>query len=214
MRRFSPSLCAMTWGLLLVAFAALMLAAMAAQAATLAYIEEPADNSTVSGVGNLRGWAISTDPISEVRYSIDGEGMGAIPYGGTRRDVAAAYPGVPGSGESGFSMAFNYGNLGAGPHVLTVDVGGVSIESRFAVAAFEQSFIAGNPEVNGGRVWPCGFYGLCLGDVFFPGESSLRDLELQWSTASQQFVIVTNEPHQDEPPPTDPCGFSPPAPGC
>lgn len=196
---------------LLLALGGLM--AGPAQAAPLIYIEEPAHGSVVSGVGNLRGWALGDD-ITQIEYSLDGHPMGVIPYGGTRHDVQAQYPAVPGSGNSGFSMAFNYGNLGPGPHVLLIEAGDTALESRFEVASFEQPFVTGNPEVYGEKVWPCGFYGICLEGIWFPGEPEPRDLELQWSSAAQQFVIVANEPHQDEPPPTDPCGFSPPAPGC
>lgn len=195
---------------LLLALVGLM--AGPAQAAPLIYIEEPAHGSVVSGVGNLRGWALGDD-ITQIEYSLDGHPMGVIPYGGTRHDVQAQYPAVPGSGNSGWSMAFNYGNLGPGPHVLLIEAGDTALESRFEVAAFEQPFVAGNPELQDTVVFT-GFADITLLGAWFPDGEGERDLVLEWSAAAQQFVIVTNEPHQNPQPPTDPCGFSPPAPGC
>lgn len=202
----------LTGGLLCFAAVVLILVAHVAGAATLIYLEEPANGSIRSGVGNLRGWAISSEPIDDVNYAVDGEPQGSIPYGGTRRDVGAAYPTVPGSGESGFSMAFNYGNLTPGEHLLEVQAGGESVQARFRVVGFEQEFISGNPEIYGAQVYT-GFYSVHLNGAWFPGEGE-RDLELEWSSAAQQFLIIKNRPHEDPSPPQDPCGFSPPAPGC
>ncbi len=191
---------------------AALLAAANIQAATLIYLEEPANNSVRSGVGNLRGWVVSTETISGVSYAIDGEPQGDIPYGGTRHDVAAAYPNVPNSGSSGFSMAFNYGHLSPGEHVIEIVAGETALQSRFSVVGFEQPFISGNPEIYGALIYT-GFYNIHLNGAWFPGEGE-RDLELEWSSAAQQFLIIENQPHEPSLPPVDPCGFSPPAPNC
>lgn len=200
------------WIFALVLVFGFMLGASDLSAATLIYLEDPATNSIRSGVGNLRGWAIGTEPIQEVSYAIDGVSMGTIPYGGTRHDVAAAYPAVPNSGQSGFSMAFNYGNLEPGEHAIEIQAGGESIQARFHAVGFEQPFVAGNPEVFPAEV-SLGFYSVHLRGVWFPGEGE-RDLDLVWDTAAQQFLIQSNEPHEAILPPQDPCGFSPTASGC
>lgn len=191
---------------------AALLAAVNIQAATLIYLEEPSHNSVRSGIGNLRGWVVSTESINKVDYSLDGIEQGQIPYGGTRQDVAAAYPNVPNSGRSGFSMAINYSNLGPGEHVIEIAAGETVLQSRFSVVGFDQPFISGNPELAGAEVYP-GFYSLHVNKAWFPGEGE-RDLELEWSAAAQQFLIIENSPHDEPPPPVDTCGFSPPNPAC
>lgn len=202
----------LTVGLLCLAAVALICAAHVAGAATLIYLEEPGPNTIRSGIGNLRGWAIGSEPITEVRYAIDGEPQGTIPYGGTRNDVATAYPNVPGAGQSGFSMAYNYGNLAPGEHVIEIEAGETALQSRFSVVGFEQAFVPGHPELAGAEVYT-GFYSIHLSGAWFPGEGE-RDLDLVWDTSAQQFIIQGNEAHEVALPPSDPCGFSPPAPGC
>lgn len=103
----------------LIAFTAIPQTAMAADD-TLLLVEEPKPNSTYSGVTNLRGWAVSINGIDKVELLVDGTLVDVIPSGGLRPDVGNSFPTYPNSGNSGFSMAFNYSNLSPGQHTFTV----------------------------------------------------------------------------------------------
>ena len=59
-------------------------------------------DETHTGVGNLRGWAISSDGIDKVEIYIDDAYALDAPYGGVRTDVRDAFPDVEGSENSGF----------------------------------------------------------------------------------------------------------------
>jgi hypothetical protein len=83
-------------------------------------LEEPAANSTYTGVANIRGWVVGSAGINRVELSIDGELKTNIPVGGRRTDVGGAYLSYPDSSNSGFSMAFNYSNLASGQHAVLV----------------------------------------------------------------------------------------------
>lgn len=88
----------------------------------IVYIGEPADGGYMTGVSNLRGWAVtpySDYPITTIDYYIDGVYQGNIPYGGKRNDVCSAYN-YPNCDLSGFSMAYNYNGLSSGYHTLII----------------------------------------------------------------------------------------------
>ncbi len=119
--------------------AALLLSAAlvpaAAQALQMA-LEEPVNGATYSGVGNIRGWALSTSGIERVVFYLNGDYKGTIPMGGTRRDVAARYPNYPHAEYSGFSLARNYSLLPPGQHTLRVRITDHSGEYREQTAHF------------------------------------------------------------------------------
>ena len=113
-------------------------------------LEEPVEGQVHTGVGNLRGWAVASEGITKVEILIDGALAFEAPYGGERGDVGGAFPDVAGSSESGFSLAYNYSGLAAGPHTITAvaynALGEVQESSaRFEVVRFESPFIA-DPE--------------------------------------------------------------------
>lgn len=117
-------------------------------AATFALsLEEPSSGQIYSGIGNLRGWALSSESVDRVEVYIDGNFAYNAPYGGPRGDVANAFPDVDGARQSGFSLAFSYSNLGFGEHTImvrAVDGFGSVIErsATFDVVAFHKPFIA------------------------------------------------------------------------
>ena len=78
-------------------------------------LEEPIEGQVHMGVGNLRGWAVSSEGITKVEILIDGVLAFEAPYGGLRGDVGGAFPDVAGSSESGFSLAYNYSAMLLGP---------------------------------------------------------------------------------------------------
>jgi len=161
----------------------------------IAYLEEPVSGGSASGVGNVRGWAVSQRAVRRVDLYVDGTLAFTVPYGGSRADVGAAYPSYPGSGDSGFSMAYNFGNLSAGSHTFMAravdDVGSYQDASAtFNVVRFPASFIA-----NPGEVSLLGASATMLdGNTFRLSNVAVQgvayDLTLRWSTAAQGFALV------------------------
>jgi len=154
-------------------------------------LEEPADGVPYSGITNLRGFAVSDAGISRVELYIDGVYVTDIPSGATRNDVADAYPNYPDSDKSGFSMAYNYGNLSAGNHTFTVrahDADGTVAErsATFPVQKFHAAYFADPNAVNldaaAISVRP---QGLQIDGMTLDGKT--YDLQLGWSTAAQGF---------------------------
>ena len=157
-------------------------------------LEEPVLGEIHTGVGNLRGWAVSGTAIERVEIYIDDEYAYNAPYGGDRADVAAAFPHLDGSKSSGFSLAFNYSNLTAGTHEITaiaVDDAGVRAESsaNFEVVRFDSSFISDLEaiDLSGGS---CALAGdeISLDNVQVDG--SRYDLLLKWRRAEQGFETI------------------------
>jgi hypothetical protein len=116
-------------------------------------LEEPGLESVYSGVSNIRGWAVAPQGLQKIELYVDGALQGNIPLGGRRSDVGATYPNYSGSSDSGFAMAYNYSNLSAGPHTLTVraydNAGGArDASATFTVARFATAFMADPAAVN------------------------------------------------------------------
>ncbi|GAA6154165.1 matrixin family metalloprotease [Pseudoteredinibacter isoporae] len=153
-------------------------------------LEEPAADSLVSGVSNIRGWAVGLKEIERIELSIDGKLIQSIPYGGIREDVKSSFPDYPDSDRSGYSMIFNWANLSAGNHQIStkaVDVEGNSVVSNrdFTVLRFDNPFINGSKTV------------AITGDVKHDNqdvilENVLADgvnyrVRLRWNSATQQW---------------------------
>lgn len=157
-------------------------------------LEEPGQDQVHMGVGNLRGWAVATEGISRVEILIDGAYEFDAPYGGVRRDVASAFPDVPGSDSSGFSLAFNYSDLTAGQHSITAvahTASGASVASsaNFEIVRFESAFLGGDDAVSLDSA-SCQLEddGITLLDALMDGKG--RDVTLKWRVAEQGFEIV------------------------
>jgi len=117
------------------------------------HLEQPTEGAMLTGVDNVRGWAISSSGVKRVELWIDGVKRTDIPMGGSRRDVYNAFPSYPDAATSGFSMALNYGEMDAGSHSFEVRV----VDSDDAVASkpllvdtskFEPNFIGDPDSVN------------------------------------------------------------------
>jgi len=176
--------------------AVLLLAAFAtpARAEIQFSIGEPIADSYRSGIGQISGWAVSYDQIVAVEAFIDGVSVGLVPYGGTRQDVAAAFPGVPNSENSGWSMKWNYSLLAEGEHTLTVVVTDIegdqqSSDVTFNTTRFKSEFIADPASVRiaGAAITTPEQGRIVIAGAEVEGESV--DIELHWDTASQQFLI-------------------------
>jgi uncharacterized protein YkwD len=167
---------------------------VSAQAQIKFAIGEPADGSTRSGIGQISGWAVSDSQIVSVEAFIDGVSVGFVPYGGTRLDVAEAFPDYPDSDLSGWSMKWNYALLDEGEHeivVIVTDFEGneASQIHSFSTTGFNSEFIE-NPEdvdLTGASISiPEPGIIVVLGAVI---EGETVDIELRWDTAAQQFQI-------------------------
>lgn len=177
-----------------VAFCAASLCAPAALAAAdpniLVVIESPGDD--ISGISLVNGYALSkTGSIDRVTWSVDGEDKGIMPYGGSRGDVAAAFPGYADSDNPGYATAWNYNHFTPGEHEIVVrayDDKGAYNEAKktFRTARFgggaDKFLTAADIELTtipiaGLQLHPAG----PKGDRF--------DVVLVWSKAAQQFVI-------------------------
>lgn len=158
-------------------------------------LEEPVDGTVHSGVGNLRGWAVADDGITKVDIFVDGQLFQSAPYGGVRADVGGAFPDVVGSGESGFSLAYNYGDLEPGVHTILAraetSTGGVlESSSTFTTTRPGQAFIPGvdavdlssaSCSINQGR-------SVRIEDITIDGGGPW-DAFLEWRPAAQGFVV-------------------------
>ena len=179
-------------------------------------IGEPVENSTKSGIGQISGWAVSDVPIVSVEAFIDGVSVGVVPYGGTRLDVAAAFPEVPDSEFSGWSMKWNYSLLTEGEHVVTVVVTDEenteqSKDVIFNTTKFRSEFISDPKDMRTGNavltILEDGHIVIEEAEV----EGELVDIELAWDTGSQQFQIsniIFEEPEKENQAPTADAGPS------
>ena len=160
-------------------------------------LEEPVNQSTASGVSNIRGWAVAPSGIDRLELLINDVLATEIPYGGDRRDVGAAFPDIAGSSRSGFGQTFNYGLLGAGRHTITVraysNAGGmVERTSTFTVAAFKEPFVEqqGYPSLAQADAAVNQAMGnIIIHNVILP-DGSTYDVTLNWSKAAQSFTMA------------------------
>lgn len=80
----------------------------------------PQDNSNISGLVTVNGWAAAPAGIKSIIVLIDGEEVASIPPADTRFDIAQLYPSYPGSLHSGFSVRYNFSNQTDGQHIVRV----------------------------------------------------------------------------------------------
>ena len=157
-------------------------------------LEEPVQGESHMGVGNLRGWAVAEEGIDRVEVSIDGAYAFDAPYGGNRADVGGAFPDIPASQNSGFSLAYNYSDLSRGEHEISVtafdSMGNAKTSSAtFSVVRFDSSFISSPDAVDLDNA-TCRVEGdeISLIDALIEG--ALYDLTAKWRVAEQGFEII------------------------
>lgn len=170
-------------------------------------LEEPIANSTYSGVANIRGWVVGSAGIDRVELYVDGELKTNIPSGGLRSDVGNAYPSYPNSANAGFSMAFNYSNLAAGQHTVSVravDKSGATEDRSvtFSVARFDNPFIDDPAKISldGATVSRDG-QAIVIDNLTADGKT--YDVRLDWRTAIQGYAISQITPTGSPPPAGD-----------
>lgn len=157
-------------------------------ASIIVMLEQPTSGVN-TGVNLVRGYALSPAGIDFVEWFLDGTLKGRIPYGGSRGDVAAAFPGFPDSQEPGFATAWNWALETPGEHGITVRAWDLAGHRNDASAIFETDRFPGDPfvtdaemsldafRIDGIAIAPSGFLNDFLG------------LTLAWSQAEQQFTI-------------------------
>jgi len=158
-------------------------------------LEEPVADSVYTGVANIRGWVVGSAGINRVELYIDEVLKTNIPVGGRRTDVGDAYPDYPNSADSGFSMAFNYSGLAAGPHTIRVraiDQEGAAKDASIAfnVARFDRSFIPDPSRIslNGATISHDSNHSIFINNMTADGKT--YDLRLDWRTATQGYAIT------------------------
>ena len=57
-----------------------------------AELDQPADQGVYTGVGMIRGWALSEEEVERIEVYVDGRYAFDVPYGDPRDDVGYAYP--------------------------------------------------------------------------------------------------------------------------
>ena len=157
-------------------------------------LEEPAVGLVHMGVGNLRGWAVSSVGIRKVEAFLDGKFLAKIPYGGARGDVGAAFPDIDDAGLSGFGMSLNYSGLSAGTHTLEVVAHGIdnkttSTSAQFQTVRFDREFIGAGEVIDlNAAASVLSNDQIQIENISIAGKS--YNLLLRWRTAEQGFEIV------------------------
>ena len=160
-------------------------------------LEEPIVGLVHMGVGNLRGWAVSSAGIRKVEAFLDGESLGEIPYGGVRSDVGLAFPDIDGSDQSGFGMSFNYSGLSAGTHTIevvahSIDNETASDSAQFEAVRFDKEFIGAGETIDlNAAASVLTNDQIRVENISIAGKS--YNLLLRWRTAEQGFEIVEIE---------------------
>ena len=84
-------------------------------------LEEPNNNETiVNNTLKIKGWALASSGIKEVRAYIDEKDLGIIKYGISRVDVDKVYPGYINGSNSGFEGTINVSGIAKGNRKLIV----------------------------------------------------------------------------------------------
>ena len=158
-------------------------------------LQEPVNNGAHSGVGMIRGWALSGERIERVEVYVDGKYAFDIPYGDPRADIGNKYPDNDMAATSGFSVPFRYSALSAGNHTVSVvvtDQFGDQMErsATFEVVRFDKSYIgkADTPDLNWSFASGLSDYIVVHGVGV--GEESYS-IRLQWQTRTQKFEITS-----------------------
>ena len=85
-------------------------------------LDEPNNNVTAKGTLKVRGWALDSSGVKEVRVFVDGKDLGTITYGTSRSDVNKAYPGYSSGDNAGFEGIVDISTISTGNKKLTVKI--------------------------------------------------------------------------------------------
>ncbi len=133
-----------------------------------AILENPSLGSAQSGLGVISGWACEAE---EIVIELDGMPLQAG-YGTTREDTRS----VCGDANNGFSLLWNWNNLGTGEHTVRALIDG----QEFANTTVRVTTFGEEP-------FPRGLNGMFpVPDFPRPGETK----RLRWEESLQNFVII------------------------
>ena len=160
-------------------------------------IEEPTAGGIHSGIGMVRGWAVSSNAIERVEVFVNDEYQFDIPHGGFRPDVGNIFEEIENSDNSGYASAVNFGGLEAGEHTVTVRVTDTfgSIKERgadFTVTKFHKGFISADDAIELGWTAISGL-GKSIKIRGAKVDGEYYDISLEWRTATQGFEITSIE---------------------
>ena len=86
-------------------------------------LDSPKGNDTVNNSTlNVKGWALASSGVKEVRVYVDGKDLGTVKYGTTRADVNKAYPGYPSGDNAGFEGSVDISTISTGSKSLTIKI--------------------------------------------------------------------------------------------
>jgi hypothetical protein len=150
-------------------------------------LENPSNGQKVSGIAAISGWALDGGAgITNIELFIDGQLIGNIAYGNTRKDVKEAYPDYPNAENSGFAMIWNYSSLTSGNHTVKVRLHNQEEETKdldasVVVVKFHGDFVE---DMIPNSRW------LRLNRVKADGITKTYDIKIQWSNETQAFEIT------------------------
>lgn len=156
-------------------------------------VEEPGNHKVYSGIGMIRGWAVSSDPITRIAVTIDGKHAFDLPHGGPHGSAASRFPEIPNADRAGFSTPLNFSAFQAGEHTVTVTVTDSFGSSRsrvidFKTTRFAEAFVKPSDMVELGWTAIRG-----LGDQIHIYEALIDgnpyNIVLKWDPVSQSFRI-------------------------
>ena len=73
-------------------------------------------------IGRAGGWALAEEGIASVAIYLDGDFVDFASLGGSRPDVAAAFPATAAAGASGWNVTFDLAGTFEGRHQLVVRI--------------------------------------------------------------------------------------------
>ena len=166
-------------------------------------LETPITGSTVGNIGTFRGWTIHpTKPVEYVEFYLDDQFTSEVPVGGSRMDVANAFPDVPDAKYSGFSQTVNFKEYDEGYHRVTVVAytpdGNYNFrDAEFCVSKLANTNFIRDPddiklyEVRRIHLWSerLVLEGIQVG-------ANAYNVELTWNTATQDFQISQTTPYR------------------
>jgi hypothetical protein len=100
------------------------------------WIEEPGTKINNEDI-KIRGWALNSSGVKEVKVYLDGKYIGNAESGIERLDVDKVYPGYPGGKNSGYEMVINKNEISTGKHELKVEAIGNDLSIRSTVKSIE-----------------------------------------------------------------------------
>ena len=168
-------------------------------------LETPQYDHQIGQIGQIRGWAFHPNQIVDViEIYVDGEFYSAVPVGGQRNDVYNAYPDAVNSRYSGWAQTVNFKDFTEGYHELEVRAYTImgrynSAFGKFCVEKFPGGNFISDPEIIDFRSLDkihMAQNAVLLQKITIDGE--FYNIELQWDTATQGFIIEQVEPYVSE----------------